>query len=106
MREIRTLRLTRRRLETEPWDGMRHRTRLGPDRKRRLPVPQAPRQPPTLPPRIQSELALLGYTVAETARLCQVPINTVRSRLATAKAALRKRLEEDSGLEALVRGVS
>jgi len=49
---------------------------------------------------------ILGYTVAEVAQLCEVPENTVRSRLVTAKAALRKRLEADGALEALVRGVS
>ena len=66
MREIRLLRLTRRRLETEPGHGLRHRTGPDPDRQQRLPVLRAPRQPPTLPPRIQSELALLGVTVAES----------------------------------------
>lgn len=49
---------------------------------------------------------VLGHTVAETAEICQTPVNTVRSRLASAKAALRKRLEEDVDLEAHLRGVS
>jgi putative transposase len=45
---------------------LRHRTGSDLDRKQRLPVPQAPRQPPTLPPRIESELALLGHTVSDS----------------------------------------
>jgi RNA polymerase sigma-70 factor (ECF subfamily) len=39
---------------------------------------------------------VLGYTLAETALACGVPENTVRSRLITAKAALKARLEEDA----------
>jgi len=41
---------------------------------------------------------VLGYTIDETADACRVPGNTVRSRLLAAKAALRKRLEEDPAL--------
>ena len=67
MRETRTLRLTWRGLETEVvvrneapvW------TRL-PTGKRRLPAPGPPRQSPTLPPRILSELLLLDHVVAES----------------------------------------
>ena len=39
MREIRTLRLTWRGLETEPWDGLRHRQRAKAAGKQRLPIP-------------------------------------------------------------------
>lgn len=49
---------------------------------------------------------VLGYTVGETAEACQVPENTVRSRLAAAKATLRKRLHGEALLEARIRGVS
>jgi RNA polymerase sigma-70 factor (ECF subfamily) len=49
---------------------------------------------------------VLGYTVGETAELCRVPENTVRSRLAGAKATLRKRLQVEALLEARIRGVS
>lgn len=38
--------------------------------------------------------AVLGYTVAETAAATGVPLNTVRSRLITAKAALRQHWED------------
>ena len=38
MREIRTRRLTRRGLETEPWDGLRHRQRAKAAGKQRLPI--------------------------------------------------------------------
>jgi RNA polymerase sigma factor (sigma-70 family) len=41
---------------------------------------------------------VLGFTVAETALACGVPENTVRSRLITAKTALKKRLGEDATL--------
>ena len=41
---------------------------------------------------------VLGYTIDETAEACRVPPNTVRGRLLTAKAALRKRLEDDPEL--------
>jgi RNA polymerase sigma-70 factor (ECF subfamily) len=43
---------------------------------------------------------VLGFTVSETALACGVPENTVRSRLVTAKAALKKRLVEDATLRA------
>ena len=49
---------------------------------------------------------VLGHTVTETAALCQVPENTVRSRLATAKAELRKRLEAYRSPKARIRGAS
>jgi hypothetical protein len=50
VREIRTLRLTRRGLETEPWDGLRHRQRAKAAGKQRLPIPNvtAPVFDPTL----------------------------------------------------------
>ncbi|HEX6277114.1 MAG TPA: sigma-70 family RNA polymerase sigma factor [Polyangiaceae bacterium] len=41
---------------------------------------------------------VLGFTVSETAVACAVPENTVRSRLVTAKAALKKRLGDDATL--------
>jgi RNA polymerase sigma-70 factor (ECF subfamily) len=41
---------------------------------------------------------VLGYTIDETAEACGAPANTVRGRLLTAKAALRKRLDEDPEL--------
>jgi RNA polymerase sigma-70 factor (ECF subfamily) len=41
---------------------------------------------------------VLGFTIAETALACGVPDNTVRSRLISAKAALKKRLGEDATL--------
>lgn len=50
--------------------------------------------------------SVLGYTVEETARVSGVPANTVRSRLLNAKAALRKRLSDDSELDELLRGAS
>jgi RNA polymerase sigma-70 factor (ECF subfamily) len=49
---------------------------------------------------------VLGYTIEETALVCGVPANTVRSRLLSAKAALRKRLAGDSELDDLLRGAS
>ncbi len=53
---------------------------------------------------------ILGYTIDETAETCRVPANTVRGRLLTAKAALRKRLDADPELRDEVldaeRGVS
>jgi RNA polymerase sigma-70 factor (ECF subfamily) len=49
---------------------------------------------------------VLGYTVAETAAAAGVPVNTVRGRLVAAKAALRQRLAEDSGVDELLRGAS
>lgn len=53
---------------------------------------------------------ILGYTIGETAETCGVPANTVRGRLLTAKAALRKRLDGDPALRDEVldaeRGVS
>ncbi len=49
---------------------------------------------------------VLGYTVAETAAAVGVPVNTVRGRLVAAKAALRRRLAEDSDVEELLRGAS
>lgn len=41
---------------------------------------------------------VLGYTVAETAQATGVPLNTVRSRLVSAKASLRDVLAEDAEL--------
>ena len=49
---------------------------------------------------------VLGYTVAETAAAVGVPVNTVRGRLVAAKAALRQRMAEDSGVGELLRGAS
>ena len=61
-------------------------------------------------PAVQSEVlalhCVLGFTVAETAAATGVPLNTVRSRLLAAKAALRDRLSEDHELWELVRGAS
>lgn len=59
-----------------------------------------------LPPAQSEVLALhvvLGFTIAEVAEAAGVPANTVRSRLLSAKAALRKRLGEDPELYDLVR---
>ena len=49
---------------------------------------------------------VLGHTIDETALVCGVPANTVRSRLLSAKAALKKRLAGDSELDDLLRGAS
>jgi RNA polymerase sigma factor (sigma-70 family) len=49
---------------------------------------------------------VLGFTIAETASATGAPINTVRSRLLAAKAALRERLSQNAELSELVRGVS
>jgi RNA polymerase sigma factor (sigma-70 family) len=61
-------------------------------------------------PAVQSEaLALhcvLGFTITETADATGAAINTVRSRLLAAKAALRQRLTEDRELWELMRGAS
>jgi RNA polymerase sigma-70 factor, ECF subfamily len=61
-------------------------------------------------PTVQAEaLALhcvLGHTVAETAQLCQVPENTIRSRLASAKAQLRWRLEAQRPRTSRIGGAS
>jgi DNA-directed RNA polymerase specialized sigma24 family protein len=45
---------------------------------------------------------VLGYTVAETAAAMGVPLNTVRSRLITAKATLRQHWEDHPELVELV----
>jgi RNA polymerase sigma-70 factor (ECF subfamily) len=61
-------------------------------------------------PAVQSEVlalhCVLGFTIAETARATGVPVNTVRSRLLSAKAALRERLQQHPELWELVQGVS
>ncbi len=49
---------------------------------------------------------VLGYTVAETAAVCGAPINTIRGRIVTAKAALRERLARDPTVGELFRGAS
>ena len=49
---------------------------------------------------------VLGWTIDEAAALTGVPANTMRTRLATARAALRKRLADDPELSELLRGVS
>jgi len=63
-------------------------------RRRRLAVEELLNE---LPPAQAEALAMhliLGFTIAETAEACGVPPNTVRSRLLTAKAALRRRVGE------------
>jgi RNA polymerase sigma-70 factor (ECF subfamily) len=61
-------------------------------------------------PSVQSEVlalhCVLGFTISETAQATGVPVNTVRSRLLAAKAALRERLQQDPELWELVKGVS
>lgn len=49
---------------------------------------------------------MLGFTIVETAQATGVPVNTVRSRLLAAKAALRERLHQDPELWELVQGAS
>jgi len=49
---------------------------------------------------------MLGYSVEETAAATDVPINTVRSRLRLALAALRARVQEDRVLLEVLRGAS
>jgi RNA polymerase sigma-70 factor (ECF subfamily) len=60
-----------------------------------------------LPPPQAEALVLhviLGYSVAETADTTGAPVNTVRSRLRAALAALRARVENDPGLLEAVKG--
>ena len=61
-------------------------------------------------PRPQAEAialhCVLGYTVAETAQATGVPLNTVRGRLVSAKAALREALALDTELEEQLRAWS
>jgi RNA polymerase sigma-70 factor (ECF subfamily) len=60
-----------------------------------------------LPPPQAEVLALhtmLGHSVAETAAVTGVPVNTVRSRLRTALAALRERAGADAILAETARG--
>jgi RNA polymerase sigma-70 factor, ECF subfamily len=47
---------------------------------------------------------MLGYSIAQTAAVTSVPINTVRSRLRTALATLRERVCADRTLLDLLRG--
>jgi RNA polymerase sigma-70 factor (ECF subfamily) len=47
---------------------------------------------------------VLGYTVDEAAAMLAVPVNTVRSRLRRALAALRQHINADHGLLEVVRG--
>lgn len=57
-----------------------------------------------LPERQSEVLALrfmLGYSLEETARAVDAPVNTVRSRIRLAKQALRERLEADAALARL-----
>lgn len=57
-----------------------------------------------LPERQSEVLALrfmLGYSLEETARAVDAPVNTVRSRIRLAKEALRERLEADATLARL-----
>ena len=49
---------------------------------------------------------VLGFSIHETADTTGAPINTVRGRLLTAKAALRARLANDPELCELLQGVS
>jgi RNA polymerase sigma-70 factor (ECF subfamily) len=49
---------------------------------------------------------VLGYTVAETAAAMGVPVNTVRGRIVSAKAALRERLTADPIVYETFRGAS
>jgi len=49
---------------------------------------------------------VLGFTITETAKATGVPVNTVRSRLLAAKAALRERLHQDPELWELIQGAS
>jgi DNA-directed RNA polymerase specialized sigma24 family protein len=46
--------------------------------------------------------AVLGHSIDEIAEALDVPINTVRSRLRLAKAALRERIETDPSLGELL----
>ena len=58
-----------------------------------------------LPERQSEVLALrfvLGYSLEETARAVDAPLNTVRSRIRLAKEALRERLEADTALARLL----
>jgi len=61
-------------------------------------------------PQAQSEVLLLhvvlGYTVAEIAEAMQIPLNTVRSRLLSAKAVLRQYWQEHPELVELAEGAS
>lgn len=62
-----------------------------------------------LPPAQAEALALhcvLGCTLAETAALAGVPLNTARGRIVAAKAALRERLTVDPMARELLRGAS
>jgi RNA polymerase sigma factor (sigma-70 family) len=62
-----------------------------------------------LPPAQAEVLALhvmLGYTVTETAAAVAAPLDTVRSRLRRALAALRERINNDGVLLEVVRGGS
>ena len=59
-------------------------------------------------PDVQAEVlalhTMLGYSVEETAAAVGVPVNTVRSRLRTALAALRVRVEGDGALLDVIKG--
>ena len=61
-------------------------------------------------PTVQAEVlglhTLLGYSVEETAAATGAPVNTVRSRLRHALAALRARVQGDSALREVLRGAS
>jgi RNA polymerase sigma factor (sigma-70 family) len=61
-------------------------------------------------PEAQSEAlamrAVLGHSIDEIAEALDVPINTVRSRLRVAKAALRERIETDPALGELLEETS
>lgn len=49
---------------------------------------------------------ILGFTVEEAAAVAGVPPNTLRSRLISAKSALRQKIAGDSELAELIQGVS
>ena len=57
-------------------------------------------------PEAQSEVlalhCLLGYTMAEVAVICEAPLETVRTRLRTAKLALSARVFADPRLRELL----
>jgi RNA polymerase sigma-70 factor (ECF subfamily) len=63
----------------------------------------------SLPPPQAEALALhcvLGYTMSEVASICGAPLETVRSRLRSAKAALVERALADPRLRDLVEGMA
>lgn len=49
---------------------------------------------------------VVGLTLAEVSELTNVPVNTLRGRLVTAKATLRERLAQDASVRDLITGGS